>query len=121
MNFLADESVAWPIIVALRDLGFEVRPIIKERPGIPDEQVIHESARVGFILLTQDRDFGELAVRFEEPVVGVILLELERLPLAAQVRRTLECLSDTEVMWLGYFSVVEPGRLRQRALASAHS
>ena len=85
MDFLADENVPRPIIERLRSDGFTVHTIAEKSPGISDSHVLAVANEGGLILITQDQDFGELAIARQAPVTGVALLELARLPLNAQV------------------------------------
>jgi predicted nuclease of predicted toxin-antitoxin system len=119
MQLVADENVPQPVIRRLRSDGFTVLAISEVAAGISDVRVMQASHERAFILITQDRDFGELAVRDGLPVAGVILLELERLSLGSQIERISRCLADNNEVWEGNFSVVEPGRVRRRALQAA--
>jgi predicted nuclease of predicted toxin-antitoxin system len=116
MDLLVDENVPHPIIHALRAAGWRLHMVSEIEVGIPDEQVMSEAEQRGFILITHDRDFGELAIRRRLPVRGVVLLELERLSLPAQVRRVLEVLTKEAAHLGGHFIVVEPDRVRRRSL-----
>ena len=119
MDFLADENVPRPIIARLRADGFSVDAIFETAAGIPDEDVLAVASRRGFILITQDQDFGELAIVRQLPVVGIILLELERLPLAAQVERVALCVAADPLAFAGKLTVIEPARTRVRALPAS--
>jgi predicted nuclease of predicted toxin-antitoxin system len=69
------------------------------------------------ILLTFDKDFGELAWRACLPAAcGIILLRLPTPP-AASIGATLLVRIEERNDWAGHFSVIEPGRVRMRALA----
>lgn len=48
-------------------------------PGATDEVVLDRAVRDGSVLITSDRDFGEMVVRRKMAVVGVVLLALDRL------------------------------------------
>ncbi|UYN97606.1 MAG: DUF5615 family PIN-like protein [Enhydrobacter sp.] len=72
------------------------------------------AAREQRILLTFDKDFGELARGSALPrTCGVILL---RMPVAkpGEVGERLAQLVTARDDWAGYFSVIEPGRVRMR-------
>ena len=62
MGFLADENVPRPIIERLRTDGFTVRSIFEESRGISDADVLSRADEAGLLLITQDQDFGELAI-----------------------------------------------------------
>lgn len=115
MRLVADENVPRPVVERLRSDGHTLIEISQFRPGMADSEVMACSQNEA-ILLTHDRDFGELAIARALPVVGVILLETERLSLPAQIERLSACLSDATMKWVGMFSVIEPARIRQRSL-----
>jgi len=60
MNFLADESCAGPVIRALREAGHDVVAIAEVAKGATDEQVLERAVNEKRVLITEDRDFGEL-------------------------------------------------------------
>ena len=61
MRFLADESLEAPIIDSLRGAGHDVEAIAEDDPGAEDPYVLRRAARSRRILLTNDKDFAELA------------------------------------------------------------
>ena len=63
MRFLADESCDFRVVQALREAGHDVRAVVEENPGATDHQVIEQSAAEERLLLTEDRDFGQLVYR----------------------------------------------------------
>ena len=73
------------------------------------------------LMMTQDRDFGELAFKRGWPVTGMVLFELERIRLAKQVERIAECLTGDLTEFGGHLTVIEPARLRRRALPGARA
>jgi len=88
MNLVADESVDFRIVRALRIAGLEVFAIAEQEPSIADENVLDIAVRLGLPLLTEDKDFGELVFRLRLPHQGIILLRMvtisyEKRPLLA--------------------------------------
>ena len=79
MIFVADESLDGPVVRSLRDLGHQVLFIAESEPGIPDFQVLARAFDARAILLTADKDFGDLIFRQNHPHFGVILLRLSGL------------------------------------------
>jgi len=118
MDFLADENVPRPIIERLRKDGFAVDSIVEKSAGLPDADVLAVADQDGAILITQDKDFGELVVLRRLPVVGVVLLELAQLPLEAQVERVAQLVASHRASFGGNLSVVEPTRIRVRPLTA---
>ena len=60
MKFLADESCAGPVILALREAGPDVVAIAEIAKGATDEQVLELAVNEKRVLITEDRGFGEL-------------------------------------------------------------
>lgn len=76
IKFVADESVDAPIVRKLREDGYDVYSIAEQSYGISDEQVLAIAHEKGALLITQDKDFGELVYRLGKAHEGVILLRL---------------------------------------------
>jgi predicted nuclease of predicted toxin-antitoxin system len=116
MRLLADENVARPIIERLRMDGHDVLAIAETRPGISDHIVLEEAAIGDRLLVTEDRDFGELVIRQRLRVGGIVLLEVDQLSLGAQIRCVAECIGAHGDMLEGNLLVIEPSRTRIRPL-----
>src|SRR5258708_39167215 len=84
MRFLADENVSRFVVEQLRAAGFDVTAIGATSSGVSDAAVLATAKREGRILITEDRDFGELVVRQRLGVRGIVLLELDRLSNVAE-------------------------------------
>jgi len=56
---LADENIHGFIIKTLREAGFEVISVIESASRIKDEKVIQLALQHDYLLLTEDKDFGE--------------------------------------------------------------
>lgn len=76
MNFVADEGVDSPIVEQLRQAGHTVLAIAETSPGVNDETVLESAQSQQAILITGDRDFGELAYRLRRVHFGIILVRL---------------------------------------------
>ena len=76
MRLVADESVEFFVVTALRVAGYEVYCIAKEVHGISDEEVLALAFERGEVLLTEDKDFGELVFSHDQPHRGVVLLRM---------------------------------------------
>ena len=114
MNLLADESVDRSIVERLRSDGHQVEYVAELSPGISDEEVLRQANDRGVVLVTADKDFGELVFRYGLTHPGVLLLRLggqirqARCDIAARVIRD----HASEVP--GAFTVVTPDTLRIR-------
>ena len=77
MRFLLDQSSDARLIPHLRSLGHEATRIARDYPaGLPDSEVLAVAHREERILITDDRDFGELVFQHFHPHSGVIYLRL---------------------------------------------
>ena len=112
MRFLADEHVSRLVIDILRAAGFDVMSVGEMHAGASDNEVLSTADREGRILITEDRDFGELVVRQRLGVSGVVLLELDRLSSTAEAARVTEVATVHATGLDGNLLVVEPGRVR---------
>ena len=79
MIFVADESVDGPVIRSLRQSGHQVLSIAESAPGISDSRVLARALYEQAILLTEDKDFGDLVFRQGNPHFGVVLVRLSGL------------------------------------------
>jgi predicted nuclease of predicted toxin-antitoxin system len=117
MRFLADENVSMLVVARLRAAGLDVLAVSETRPGASDDEVLAIANGDARILITEDRDFGEMIVRQRLGVRGVVLLELDRLSNAAEAERVAATVSAHETKLPGNLVVIEPGRVRVRPLA----
>lgn len=62
-KLLADENIPVRAVRVLRDAGYDLLSILESAPGIPDEEVLRMAVAQDRILLTFDRDYGELVFR----------------------------------------------------------
>jgi len=76
MNLLAAESVDRQIVERLRQDGHHVPCVTEMEPGISDDVVLTRANQAGAMLLTADKDFGELVFRQNRLSPGVILVRL---------------------------------------------
>jgi predicted nuclease of predicted toxin-antitoxin system len=89
MRFLLDQSSDARLVPYLAQLGHDATRIGRDYPpGLPDQEVLALAHREGRILITDDRDFGELVFRLHQPHAGVIYLRLgEYADLATKIDR----------------------------------
>jgi predicted nuclease of predicted toxin-antitoxin system len=116
MRFLANENFPGAAVTALNAAGHDVVWARTVAPGTGDPEVLAWAAREERILLTFDKDFGELARRAVLPrKCGVVLLRMP-MPRPGDVGQRLADLITARDDWAGHFSVIEPGRVRMRPL-----
>jgi predicted nuclease of predicted toxin-antitoxin system len=78
MQFVADENVSHRVVERLRADGHNVTLVAEMRSGMSDTDVLKFAETETCILVTEDRDFGELIFRQHLSVQGIVLLELDR-------------------------------------------
>ena len=116
MRLLADENFPGPAIGVLKASGHDVVWVRTAKPGAADREVLAWAAREKRILLTFDKDFGELAGRSSLPSeCGIVLLRLPMSKPNDNGRRVASLILARDD-WAGRFSVIEPGRVRMREL-----
>jgi hypothetical protein len=118
MRFLANENFPGDAVTALGAAGHDIVWVRTAAPGSKDEDILAWAMRESRVLLTFDKDFGELAWRFGLPAsCGIVLFRLP-MPAAAGVGATLAAKIGERTDWAGHFTVIEPGRIRMRPLAA---
>jgi hypothetical protein len=117
MRFLANENFPGAAVSMLKSAGHDVVWVRTAGPGTSDPEILAWAAREARILLTFDKDFGELARASALPsTCGVVLFRIP-MPRPSDVGARLADLITAREDWAGRFSVVEPGRVRMRMLA----
>jgi len=78
MKFLLDENVDYRLVSFLTQRGYHVSSVAKDSMyGLADEDVLAMATQEHRILITNDKDFGELIVRRHFPHRGVLLFRLK--------------------------------------------
>lgn len=117
MQFLANENIPLSSILRLRDSGYDVTAIIVESPGASDSEVLSKANSERRIVLTFDRDYGELIYRLKYPQPsGVIYFRFFPRTPVEPAEHLLRLLSSTEIVLENKFTVIERDRIRQRPL-----
>ncbi len=114
MKILADEGVDRPIVVRLRQSGYQVWYVAEMELGISDETVLDLANREGAILLTADRDFGELVFRQERMTGGIILIRLAGISAVRKAEIVASALGAHGGEMKQAFTVITPGAVRIR-------
>jgi predicted nuclease of predicted toxin-antitoxin system len=108
MNILADEGVDRQIVDSLRQEGPNIEYIAEVEPSISDEVVFNRANKMAALLLTADKDFGEIVFRDGRlSSGGVVLIRLAGLPSETKAEK-----------WPnlpGYFSVITAWTVRTRS------
>ena len=116
MNFLADESVDRQIVARLRQDGHTVQYIAEMAPGISDNSVLDLANQEADVLLTADKDFGELVFRQGRLTFGILLVRLAGLPPSRKAEVVASVVKQHGAELSGAFAVLAPRSLRIRRL-----
>ena len=116
MRFLADECLHVGIVVALRDAGHEVTTIAPSETGATDEVVLERASRERAILLTADKDFGEIAYARAAASSGIVLFRRSVADPAAAAARLLALIQKHGDALHDLHAVITPARARLRRL-----
>jgi len=118
VKWLADENIEQPVVDALRESGHDVLFITEMERGLPDDEVLRQAEADSRILLTNDKDFGELVFRLRRAATGIVLLRLETEVGAEKAVRLKQILPTIEPRLVGHFAVVTQRGVRLRPLRS---
>ena len=116
MRIIANENVAGTAIRRLRQNGHDVLSVRESMQGADDESILRRAETEQRLVVTHDKDFGELAYRYRLPVsCGIILFRLSGLDSSTDIHRMLDVI-ESRSDWTGGFSVVTDDRIRMRPL-----
>ena len=112
MRLLADENFPRVAVTALRAHGHDVLWIHEVAPGATDDAVLMRACAEQRLLLTFDKDFGELTFRYPRAdMPGIILFRIP-IPSAEQIAHVAVSILESRSDWLGHFAVIEEWRVR---------
>ncbi|MEA3369122.1 MAG: DUF5615 family PIN-like protein [Candidatus Ratteibacteria bacterium] len=117
MDFLANENFPLFSIKLLRNAGYNVMSIIEEMPGAKDPDILKRASKENRVILTFDRDYGELIYRHKLSIPsGIIYFRFNPLTPEEPGEIILKILKQSNISILGKFTVIGRDRIRQRML-----
>jgi predicted nuclease of predicted toxin-antitoxin system len=117
MQLLANENFPLVSVQLLRQANYDVASITEDSPGIEDPEVLARAVDEQRIILTFDRDYGELIYRFRlPPPKAVIYLRFRPHTPEEPAAILLNLFQTKELQIEGWFTLVERDRIRQRLL-----
>jgi predicted nuclease of predicted toxin-antitoxin system len=114
MKIVADENVDRLVIEHLQASGHEVLSIAHQFKSSPDVEVLSISNTERALLITEDKDFGELVFHKQRSHFGVLLVRLEGISRPARIRMVCDIIQSRGSELSNAFSVLTPGSLRTR-------
>jgi predicted nuclease of predicted toxin-antitoxin system len=113
MNLLADESVDRQIVERLRQDGYNVSYVAELKSGITDTEVLELANQSSALLVTADKDFGELIFQHSSSSLnGVLLLRLGGLSAQRKAETVADAFRQHNKDFEDRFSVITSGRVR---------
>jgi len=115
LKVIVDVGVGAAVEEVLRELGHDVFAVRNLDPRMDDREIVARAADEGRLVVTMDKDFGELVFREDARHAGVLLLRLEGATgdeKASVIRYVFEEHAD---LLSDHFSVYQSGRLRVRS------
>ncbi len=100
----------------LRESGHDVRGLVGPERRLSDDDILALALDEDRIVLTADKDFGELTVRFGKPSIGIVLLLIGSLPASERGDRVAAALSSVAGSLRGRLVTVLPDRVKVRPL-----
>ena len=112
MRFLVDECTGPAVARWLRQQNHAVFSVYKEARGMDDDEIIQKAFDEVWILITNDKDFGEKVYRERYPHRGVVLLRLEDERVSSKIDAIRRLLRDYAEQIPDCFVVVTETRVR---------
>lgn len=113
MRFLVDESTGKRLATLLKNEGYDVLFVGDVTPSAPDEKIIRRTEEDNRILITDDKDFGELVFKLGRPTKGIILLRIVTVP-ERRIKALIKLLKTYDVQ--NRFTVLEEEAIRSRKI-----
>ena len=113
-RLIADESVDFNIVKLLRDNGYSVYAIAESNSSISDEEVLKKAVKDKSLLITEDKDFGELVYRFKMKHFGILLIRLVNYSSSEKAELVVLTLKKHADSLKNAFSVLDERRIRIR-------
>ncbi len=116
LKFLVDECCDTGLVRLLRDCGHNVSYVLEKQPGVSDDDVLLSAFNQGRILLTEDKDFGELVYRLKKPSKGIVLIRMAVGERNLKWTRLKKLIENYRERLPGHFVVVDSQKFRFRPL-----
>ena len=114
MKFLADENIDQQIVHVLRERGHEVLYVVEMESGVDDDFLSDLTNEENAILITADKDFGEIVFRQERVLYGVVLLRLSGINPLEKASIVAAAVEEHTSELPQAFTVVSPETIRIR-------
>jgi predicted nuclease of predicted toxin-antitoxin system len=116
MKFVADEGVDGSLVSLLREAGHDVTYFAETNQSTDDDVILGLANAENRVLITRDKDFGELVFRLKMIHSGIILVRAEELSSMARSRAVADFIQTNLDLLGGYFIVIQAGTTRLRKI-----
>ncbi len=116
MKFIADEGVDATLVELLREASHDVFYFAESEQSTGDAEILKVANEQERILITRDKDFGELAYRMEMVHAGIVLVRLEELKSKTRSQIVFDFIAKNEAALENSFVVISAGIARVRKL-----
>jgi predicted nuclease of predicted toxin-antitoxin system len=116
VRWLADECIDAGLVLYLRATGHDVIYAAEITPAIIDAEIVTRAKAEDRLLLTEDKDFGNLVFRQRRSIPGVILLRIDPARHELKKRRLRAAIDRLGEKLHGRYTVVDEARIRTRPL-----
>lgn len=113
---LADENIPSRMIGALRAIPFEVKSVREMIAGEADERLIELAKSNHFIILTEDKDFGEWIFAHHLKSAGIIFLRYHFRMVDTITERVIELVKKNPDELYGKFITISISKIRIREI-----
>jgi predicted nuclease of predicted toxin-antitoxin system len=114
LKFLADESLEYSTVLWLRELGYDVVSIAEDFPSVKDKKVLEKAVQEDRIVITNDKDFGDLIFLNQLPHKGVVLLRFRTEEVETKIKFLKSFLENYSNKIANKFTVIDEAKIRIR-------
>ena len=112
MQFIADESCDFIVVRALREAGHDVIAVAELDAGLEDDKVVARALGEKRVLLTEDKDFGQIVFASGRPAPGVVFIRFPSGARSSLGEAVCAFVQENESALADSFCTLQPGRAR---------
>ena len=112
MKIVADESVNYRLVELLRQNDYEIVPICDVASGITDKEVIQFAQNLYAMVITEDKDFGELVFSHQIKDVSIVFLRYDKTEEITIGQNLLKALAEVDFSASYVFVTITAQKIR---------
>lgn len=113
MRFIADENIPLKVIEKLKKEGIDIKSVAEISIGLKDEEIINISKKENAIVITFDKDFGEIIFRKSIKPHGIILLRIRPKSVEYIFKFLRWILIESKIKFDKKFIVIKEDKIRE--------